>query len=269
MNEYNVTGIYVYPIKSLGRVKLSQTLVESRGLRYDRRWVLIDDNNKFMTQREHEKMALVKVYIHEKVLKLTYRENDADSLLIPFGQYTNQQFDFKIWDKDCSGNMVGEEYNEWFTKVLGVKCKLMYMNDNIKRLVNSKHALNGEIVGYTDGYPVLVLGEESMAQLNSKLDVALPINRFRPNITFCGGQPHDEDSWKEFSIGQSEFYTAKPCVRCKMTTIDQDTAEMGKEPLKTLATYRKADKGVIFGSNVIIKNGGHRIQVGDKIKVTN
>ena len=130
------------------------------------------------------------------------------------------------------------------------------MPENLHRQVDTKYASKGDITSFSDGYPFLIIGQESLNLLNSKLEKPLPINRFRPNLVFNGGQPHDEDRWKQFSINDITFYGVKPCSRCVVTTVDQETGSAGTEPLRTLTTYRKFDHKVNFGMNLLHKGKG-------------
>ena len=126
-----------------------------------------------------------------------------------------------------------------------------------------------DINSFADGYPILIIGQTALDFLNEKLETPIPINRFRPNLVFTGGLPNEEDNWKQFSIGESEFFGVKPCARCVVTTINQSSAEKGKEPLKTLATYRKVGKKILFGQNLIPKNIGKVIDIGNEIIIEN
>ena len=123
-----------------------------------------------------------------------------------------------------------------------------------------------DITSFSDGYPILLIGQPALTQLNTKLSEPLPMNRFRPSIVFTGGEPHYEDMIKRFRINEVNFSGVKLCGRCTVTTTDQDTGTRGKEPLKTLATYRSINNKICFGQNVIAHDTGH-INVGDEILV--
>jgi uncharacterized protein YcbX len=156
--------------------------------------------------------------------------------------------------------------NTWFSKQLGIKCRLVHMPDATKRKVDPNYAKKGEVTSLSDGYPFLIIGQESLNLLNSKLDVQIPINRFRPNFVFDGGTSHDEDNWREFKIGDITFYGVKPCSRCVVTTIDQQTAIQNKEPLKTLSTYRNFNGKIMFGMN-LLHTGEGTVKVDEWINV--
>lgn len=140
------------------------------------------------------------------------------------------------------------------------------MPDDTKRMVDTEYAKNNETTSFSDGYPFLIIGQSSLDELNSKLSEPLPINRFRPNIVFTAGEPHAEDSWQHITINGIEFFGVKTCARCVVTTINQQTAVAGNEPLKTLAAYRTVNNKVKFGMNLLHKGTG-TIKVGDTITV--
>ncbi len=265
----HLTEIYIYPIKSLGGIALKQALVTERGLQYDRRWLLIDENNRFLTQREHTLMALLRVKIEGNNLIIWHKTNQIEPLTVrlePTNFSENDLINVQIWDDEVQAIPVNEKADAWFTTVLGAKTRLVYMPDESKRLVDKNYAINQEITSFSDAYPLLIIGQEALNLLNSQLEEKLPINRFRPNLVFSGGQPHEEDTWYEFMVGATSFFGVKPCARCVMTTINQDSAELGKEPLKTLATYRRHNNKILFGQNLLPAHVG-MIAVGDVIEV--
>jgi uncharacterized protein YcbX len=137
------------------------------------------------------------------------------------------------------------------------------MPDTTKRKVNSKY-IDNQIVSFADGYPFLIIGEESLVDLNNRLKDPLPVNRFRPNLVFSGGEPFDEDGWMRFKIGGVEFRSIKPCSRCVVTTVDQNTSNKSKEPLKTLSQYREVNGKVMFGMNLVCEVTG-KLKMGDQI----
>jgi hypothetical protein len=260
-----ISELFIYPIKSLGGISLSSAVVTDRGLQYDRRWMLVDAQNEFMTQRSHSKMALLQVEVVEGGLKVIHKKN-LSSIVIPFGQQMNQGAMVQVWSDRCRAQVVSKEADEWFSEMLSVPCRLVYMPGNTRRRVDGRYARNKEITSFSDGYPFLLIGQSSLDDLNSRLAEQLPMNRFRPNIVFTGGQPFEEDNWMHFAAGAIQFYGVKLCARCVVTTINQDEAVAGKEPLKTLATYRMNNNKIYFGQNLLHQGEGV-IQVGDSIQV--
>jgi uncharacterized protein len=260
----SVSQLFIYPIKSLGAISLNSAEVTDRGFKYDRRWMLVDEHNKFLTQRVFPQMALLKVLVNEDGLLVQHKKNES-SIRVPF-QATGKKYRVKVWSNVCKAIEVSQEIDEWFSDMLSMKCKLVYMPDETKRRVDSRYASNKEITSFSDAYPFMVIGQSSLDDLNSKLTETLPINRFRPSIVFTGGQPFEEDELAHFTINQTSFYGVKLCARCVVTTINQDDATKGKEPLHTLSAYRKRNNKIYFGQN-LVHSGEGIISIGDSITV--
>ncbi|MDH7605437.1 MAG: MOSC domain-containing protein [Melioribacter sp.] len=264
--NYILSEIYIYPVKSLSGISLQKSEVTERGLKYDRRWMLIDQNNMFITQRKYPKMALIKVDLENDLLIFTHKLNNELQFKIPIEIEDGKLKNVAIWDDYVTALHFSEEADEWFSNVLNLKCKLVYMPDNVKRNVDKKYATRNEIVSFADAFPFLIIGQESLNDLNSRLKEKLPMNRFRPNFVFTGGNAYDEDKWKSFKIGDVAFYPVKPCSRCVITTINHDTAEKSDEPLKTLSTYRAINNKVMFGQNLLHEGEGI-IRINDELKI--
>jgi len=260
--ELTLSEIWIYPIKSLGGIKLISTQVMPKGLKYDRRWMLIDENGMFMTQRTNAQMALFKLALEADHLVISYHQGSIKLSLNH--SYSNLPVDVTIWDDHVIANEVSETYSNWFSERLGLKCRLVYFPETNPRPVDPRYKVNDEHVSLADAYPFLIIGQSSLDDLNKRLDTPLPMNRFRPNFVFTGGQPYEEDTWRNFTIGGNRYVGVKPCARCVLTTVNQDTAEKGVEPLKTLSTYRRVENKVLFGQNVVALDYGN-ITVGDKI----
>lgn len=262
----HISGIFVYPVKSLGGIALSESLVEARGLAFDRRWVIVDEEGIFLTQRELPQMALLQpVFADARTLQLINRANPKQAPL-SVDLYPDVATDHRevvqIWDDTCNAVFVDEAADKWLSQVLGTPCRLAYMPDDSIRPVDAKYGREGDKVSFADGYPCLIIGQASLDDLNNRLHDPVPMNRFRPNIVFEGGGPHEEDQWHSLRIGEVDFRSVKPCARCEMTTINQDSSQRGKEPLATLAQYRRNGHKVLFGMNLCPDNMGV-IRVGD------
>ncbi|MGB5850249.1 MAG: MOSC domain-containing protein, partial [Ignavibacteriaceae bacterium] len=239
--------------------------VEERGMQYDRRWMLVDEQNNFITQRLHPNMALLRVEITNELLTIKHKKNKLSPLTIHPMPYDDEEVNVQIWKDNVTALKYNIDVNNWFTEAIGFKCCLVYMPDSTRRTVNPEFALN-KIVGFADGYPFLIIGRSSLDDLNSKLQKPLPMNRFRTNFVFTGGEPFEEDGWKEFKIGDVKFVAVKPCARCVITTTNQETAERAHEPLLTLSKFRKIDGKVMFGMNLVAEGTG-KVIVGDEIKI--
>lgn len=265
-----LSEINIYPIKSLKGISLKEAKIERRGLRFDRRWMLVNEQNEFFTQREFPKMATIETRIADSCLQVSQNGNKLE---IPFSPSGDETARVRVWSSKCQAKVYEDSINEWFSDVLGTKCKLVLMPEETERKVNYFYAVHkDDHVSFADGYPFLLIGENSLADLNSRLDEDLPMNRFRPNFVVKDAEPFAEDGWKKIKIGASLFHIVKPCARCVITTIDQATGEKdGKEPLKTLASFRtpkrSLKKKILFGQNLIVEKAGDVLRVGDEIEV--
>lgn len=259
-----ISQLIIYPIKSLGGIHLATATLTDRGLQHDRRWMLIDDNNRFLSQRENAQLALFKCALNESRLEVTYTA-DSRSIHIPFKPLKQEMLNVVIWDDTCAGQLVSDEVDAWFTQKLGISCRLVYMPDDTQRQTDLRYTEMGTVTSFSDAYPALIIGQASLDDLNSRLTEALPMNRFRPNIVFTGGEPFSEDTMNHIVINGIDMYGVKLCARCVMTTIDQATMQKSKEPLKTLASYRRKGAKILFGQNLV--HGTGTISIGDVIEV--
>lgn len=264
MQEYKLSQINIYPIKSLKGIELEQAFVEERGLKYDRRWMLVDLNNEFITQRNFPQMALIDLKLLDQKLILTHRTKSLDKLEISMTEFPQKFAEVKIWDDVCTAIEYNNEINNWFSRAIDFNCKLVYMSDLTERKTTTKYYSQSKNVSFADAFPFLIIGEESLKFLNNKLDSPITMASFRPNLVFSGGEPHDEDKWTNILIGNLEFVNVKPCSRCVITTVNPDNGIKNREPLKTLATYRTFNNKVMFGQNLIGLSKG-KIEIGDKI----
>jgi len=262
MADLLVSQIWIYPIKSLGGISLQSAKVMPKGLEFDRRWMLVDSDRKFITQRVHSRMALFKQSLSNGQVIVTF---NGHSIAIPNNTTPNDDsFKVQIWDDVVTVSEVSAEHSRWFSGHLGIDTKLVSFPENNERRVDPKFISHEEHVSLADAYPFLIIGQSSMDDLNKRLDHKLSIRRFRPNFVFTGGEPYEEDTWKNFQIGAAEFTGVKRCARCALPNVDPDTAEKGIEPLRTLSIYRKVDSKVFFGQNLIALNN-EEVHVGDRI----
>ncbi len=259
-----VTGLYIYPIKSLRGIEVDSCEVLERGFKHDRRWMIIDSDNKLVTQRTHPHLSQIKVHLRDDAIVASH--TGYDDIEIPLMLNEGREEQVTVWNDEVPAIVADEKINDWISSIARMHCRLVFMPEHFERRVNPERARNHENVSFADGYPYLIISEASLEDLNSRMDTPLPMHRFRPNIVVKGVEPYAEDNWKDFSIGKVSFYGANPCKRCVFTTIDQETGEKGAEPLKTLATYRREGSEVIFGLNAIASSGGI-IGVGDEVKL--
>lgn len=240
--------------------------ITDRGFEYDRRWMLIDANNHFLTQREFAEMALLQVKIINEGLKVFHQKDENNFIIIPFKPVKIERVATDIWGVACEPFLVSDEADKWFSSVLNTSCRLVYMDDATQVKIDERYNIDNKLTNFSDGFPILMISEASLEDLNSRATEALLMNRFRPNLVISNANAFEEDSMKEFVINGITFYGAKPSARCVITTINQSTAAKGKEPLKTLATYRSMNNKIYFGENVIAGGIG-KINVGDEIVV--
>ena len=266
MNKYKLSEIYIYPVKSLSGISLDSSSVKMEGLQFDRRWMVVDKNNDFLTQRTNSEMALISTAINKEGVEFSHKTKQLPKLFIPFDKLSHETAVVRIFEDKVLANFISEEADRWLTIAIGMECRLVTLTDQHKRYVNKKYAHNNETVGFADGFPFLIIGQSSLDLLNSKLEDKLPMNRFRPNFVFTGGEAHDEDKWLKIKIGEVIFDVVKPCARCVIPTIDQNTGIKNKEPLSTLSKYRRSGNKILFGQNLIARNSGF-VNLGDKLEI--
>lgn len=260
-----VSELFIYPVKSLSGIPVKEALVTERGFQHDRRWMLIDEHNMFITQRDYPELALLQVSILEDNLLIQHKHS-GKSIHIPFHHEKKEPISVTVWDDTCHAETISDEIDSWFSEMLTFKCRLVYMPDDVRREVDKNYANDNEITGFADGYPFLLIGQASIDHLNTLLEYPLTVQRFRPNIVFTGGIPHEEDIMSHFTINDIDFYGVKLCARCVITTVNPETGVKGKEPLRTLASYRLTGNKILFGQNLLHKGSGV-LSTGDIIQI--
>lgn len=261
-----LSNITYYPVKACRGFDVTESFVERMGLANDRRMMVVTPDGEFLTQREAPKLALITpTFLEDNLLKLSAPNFDT---LIFEVEKKGEIFPVNIWSSENVASIKQDEaVTDWLSEWLGIKTHLVYFAKGYQRKLNPQYAVNADDhTAFADGYPILVISEESLQDLNSRLDSAVPMNRFRPNIVVKGCEPFAEDSWKRIRIGGVEMALVKPCPRCVVTTIDKETLQKNKEPLKTLNSYRNHELGAIFGMNVIPLNEGG-IKVGMSVEI--
>ncbi|MDV3308138.1 MAG: MOSC domain-containing protein [Cyclobacteriaceae bacterium] len=258
-----LSEIWTYPVKSLGGVSLPSAAILSKGLEHDRRWMLVSEDDTLLTQRSHPRMALFKTSLHRDHVEVRFA---GDVLQIPFEIPAHEGQRARVWNDEVFAIPMGAEYDRWFSARLEVGCRLLAFPEDKPRPVEPGYTDEEVHVRLQDAFPFLVIGQASLDELNKRLDTPVPMNRFRPNLVFTGGLPHEEDTWKEVSIGGHTFTATRQCVRCTLPGVDQEPGIPGKEPLRALASYRKTGNKVMFGMNLIGPTHGE-LRVGDEIRV--
>lgn len=264
-----LSEIWIYPVKSLAGIRLEKSRVTQRGLEFDRRWMLVDEEGIFITQRKYPELALFQPKIEADGLRICHADLSKGSVSFSFSQKDNTSpTDVMVWEDCVTAIEVDEQVSAWFSGILGFNVRLVYMPEESLRKVDPDYAVACDnITSFSDGFPFLIIGQASLDDLNSRLENPVNIRRFRPNFVFSKGIAYEEETWREFTIGNLPFYGVKPCGRCIMTTVDPETGTIsGKDPLFTLSQYKKVGKKVIFGQNVIAQQEGS-LSLGDVVTV--
>jgi uncharacterized protein YcbX len=261
--DATVAALFCYPVKSCRGVALTRGRLTERGIARDREWMIVGADGRFLTQRDLPRMALIDAQVDDRALTLT--APGMDDLVVPL-DLAGRAVPVTIWRDALTARDQGDAPARILSGWLERPARLVRFDPDVRRPCNPQYAGPGMHHAFADGYPVLVIAEASLEDLNTRLLQPLPMNRFRPNIVLSGIDAYDEDHISEIAIGAATLRLVKPCARCRITTTDQATAEVGDEPLATLATYRHDARvdGVTFGVNATIVTGvGEPIAVGN------
>lgn len=272
MGNAELRSIHVHPVKALRGASAGEALVEPWGLAGDRRWVLIGDGGKVVTQREQPRLALAAAEL-EPGGGVRLSGPGRDPLTVPVPEPVGTVA-VDIFGTKVEAVPADAAAHAWCSDYLGIEVRLVHMDDPAtRRPVDPDFALPGETVSFADGYPLLLATQASLDSLNSLIaqgdhadEGPLPMNRFRPNVVVAGTASWAEDDWSRIAIGDVTFRIPKMCGRCVVSTTDQDTAVRGKEPLRTLARHRRFGGQLIFGQNLVPQSPG-TIRVGDPVRI--
>ncbi|MFT8718890.1 MOSC domain-containing protein [Acetobacter sp.] len=258
-----VHSLHIYPVKSLHGVSLSSLWFDPWGGENDRRWLVIDLEGQFITQRTHPVMATIRPENTPDGLIL--HTPGCENLSVPFPHDHHRSV--TVWKDTMTARDAGEAAALWLSEIIGEPCRLVHMDrPDIARLRIWKEWTFHN--SFSDGFPVLVTSTASLTNLNRRLNNLIPMERFRPNLVIDGAEAWDEDRWVKLQIGELALTLVKPCSRCVMTSVDQETGEHPDraEPLRTLATFRRQTDGIMFGQNALVERIG-QISVGDTVDV--
>jgi uncharacterized protein YcbX len=264
-----VTALHVYPVKSCAGIALDEAQVLAAGFAYDRQWLVVTPDGRFLTQRERPRLALVGTTIEHGRLVLRFPDGAREAVAPAAG---GRRLDVVIWDDRCSGLDCGDAVAHRLGTLLGAPARLVEFDAAVPRIKRSPWLGEASApLRFPDGYPILLISEESLADLNARLPAPLPMDRFRPNVVVRGLGAFGEDRVRELRAGALRLQPVKPCTRCTITMTDQDTATVdAAEPLRTLKTYRwdRELRGITFGHNVAIAGGvGATLRVGQGLEV--
>lgn len=265
MENLFLQTLSIYPVKSLRGYDIAASSVERMGLQYDRRLMVVDEQGDFVTQREFASMALIST--NTDGTSMTLSAPGISPLTFAL-QTSGRVESVNIWkSKFVAAIHQGHEAAEWLSHYLDKNVHLVHIADGYKRKVSSEHAvLSDDHVSFADGYPILVISQASLDDLNSRLPEPVQMNRFRPNLVTGGSSPFAEDGWKRIRVGEVELALIKPCARCQMPNINPETGKSTKETIATLSEYRHLGGKILFGMNAIpIRTG--IIKTGDQIEI--
>ncbi|HEU4372568.1 MAG TPA: MOSC N-terminal beta barrel domain-containing protein [Telluria sp.] len=270
-----LSDIVFYPVKSCAGISVAEALLTEAGLEVDgvcdREWMVVDQTGQFLTQREYPRMALVTPRLNPGALELSAPGMPPHVIGRPAGGVT---VGVHLWDDLVQADDCGDASAAWLAQAIGAPCRLVHFPAGARRLTGTRWT--GGIAAptrFADGYPVLVIGAASLADINDKLvaagRAALPMNRFRPNLVIDGIGAFEEDYVEAFTLGALSLKPVKPCPRCPIPSVDQATGIVGDDPLDILQAYRRKpqlDDAVCVGMNCIVTAGaGERLRVGQVI----
>jgi len=277
MSNINITGLFIYPVKSMKAIPLAQAQLTSKGLQHDRLWMVVRTNGRFVTQRDIPQLALVHTSLTEEGVVLSM--DGHGSITVPFNLYDGDQIETKVWGDVCQTVDQGEAISQWLTRGLGTEdpLRLVRMQSEFSRPQNHAEILGEETtIDFADAAPFLVASESSLDSLNSALESRslspVPMNRFRPNIVVQGLEPFLEHELSGLSAESYQLKLRVPCERCVVTTIDQDTAEKDpqRQPFKTLQEINPMPgkgKAPAFAQYATLANGARTsMAVGDNLE---
>ena len=264
MNTFFLSDIFIYPVKSLAGIRVSEWEIVETGLKYDRQWMLIDEDGQFLSQRRLPKMAVIQTRLTDSELILS-APNFADFHL-PLESKGGAIIQSTVWKDCCDAQHVSTEADAWFSSILEMPCRLVYLPIETKRGVDLKFANETDRVAFSDGFPFLIVSENSLNALNAQLEKSVEMGRFRPNLVISGCEAYAEDFWREIQISDIHFRLPKPCSRCSVPGINPQTAEVTKEPLTTLSRVRKWENKIYFGQNALHNSVGS-LKTGQGVEV--
>lgn len=261
----HVVSLHIHPVKSLGGMPVKSSDIDRFGLRWDRRWMVVDETGKFLTQRQIPAMALIQASLQEDVVTLIRPQGEV--LSFSTADFINgQSVTVQVWRDQCQAREGSEAMNAWLSDALGRRCRLVFMDDACKRPVDEQYAGAGHTVSFADGFPLLLTQQSSLDEFNAHMSITIGMERFRPNLVVAGAEPWAEDQWRVLQVGAMVFDVVKPCSRCAIPTINPLDASKQPEVFRTLKQYRSQNGNVYFGQNLVPRTEG-TIRVDDPVQV--
>lgn len=261
--EFRVKSIHIYPLKSARGLSLEAVELDRFGPQGDRRWMLVDERGRFVSQRESAAMARLGAVPRAEGIRLQWGSETLDVATPAAGELRETS----VWDDTVLARDAGGDAASWLSARLQLPVRLVYMPEDCRRYVDASYASGAETVSFADGFPLLLVSDAALDSLNSRLSQPVSLDRFRANLVVEGCEAHAEDDWKRVRIGEMVFEVAKPCARCAVPALDQETGEKHPELLRVLSSYRRReDRMVYFGQNLLYPEPG-RVAVGDLVEV--
>jgi uncharacterized protein YcbX len=262
----HLQALFHYPLKSGAGLALEHATVEPLGIEHDRRWMAVRPDGSFLTGRELPSLVLVRAVPGPSGLHLS--APGMAGLTVPLPTDAAPRLDVTVWGDTCSAARADAAADRWLSAYLGQPAALVYVDARMQRPVDPAYAAEDDRVGFADGFPLLLVSEASLEDLNRRLPQPVPMSRFRPNLVVGGCDAFAEDGWRRLRVGTVELAVVKPCARCVFITVDAETARKDphQEPLRTLTTFRRISGKVMFGQNVVVRRAG-TVRVGDAVEV--
>jgi uncharacterized protein len=262
----HVSELHIHPVKGAAGIAVDAVELDGFGPRHDRRWMIVAADGEFVTQRNHPTLALLQTALEPDALVLRSRGAGEVRLALEPPEGAREET-VRVWDDDVAATDCGDAAAAFVSAHLDVPARLVYMPATTLRQADLDYARPGDRVSFADGFPLLLITQQSLDELNRRLPEPIPMLRFRPNVVVDGAaRPHEEDEWRTILLGTVSCDVVKPCARCAVTTVDQSTGAGGPEPLRTLAEYRRWKGKVWFGQNVLHRGTGV-LRVGDAVEV--
>lgn len=257
-----ISELFIHPLKSAAAVSVDKASIDAFGFEHDRRWMLVDEKGDFLSQRQLPQMCLINATALPSGLRITVPGLQS----IDVAAMKNTVRQVSVWGDVCNAQDCGDEAANYLSRFLQTTCRLVYFPDDEVRQVDLDYAKKGDITGFSDGFPLLVISQASLDDLNGRLSEPVTMNRFRPNIVVSGTDAFAEDSWECIKVGTITLRVVKPCSRCSIPSIDPSTGIRSAEPVNSLRTYRMRDSQVYFGQNVIADLTGC-LEVGMEVEI--
>jgi len=263
MADLTLSALTIYPVKSCAGIPLQRARLDRFGLEGDRRWMLVDAAGRFITQREHAGLALIRTRWDGTSLTLA---RGAEQCLVALPGEQALLRSVSVWGDSVVARDAGDHAARWLQAHAGLACRLVFMPEATRREVDKRYARRGETVGFADGFPLLLISQASLDDLNGRLAQPVPMDRFRPNLVVSGCAAFAEDSWQRIRIGAVAFDVAKPCARCVVPSIDQQSGRRDPAINRVLAGFRRRDGAIYFGQN-LLHDGSGALRLGDEVEV--